>query len=160
MGTRPNIKIIPTSFDKMVGLTSIMLTVATIVFALWKYDSLPQSIATHFDAYGKVDKWGDKSSIWGLVIVLSIVSMVLLYIRPYARYFNHTVTITEDNAQFQYQNSYAMMTWMSFLISCIGLMLVSSIITFGRPMFWMLPLILVMIFGSIGYFVYRAMSYR
>ncbi len=160
MGTRPNIKIIPSSFDKIVGLTSIIFTCTTIVTVLWQYDSLPQSIATHFDAYGKPNEWGDKSSIWGLVIVLSIVSMVLLYIRQFARYFNHTVTITEENAQFQYQNSYTMMTWMSFLISSLGLMLVSSIIMIGRPFFWMLPLIILMIFGSIGYFIYRAMSKR
>lgn len=62
--------------------TALVLTiiVSPIIYLLVVYSKLPQVIAVHFGADGKADDFGDKSTLWVGIIIMSGVSAGLYFL--------------------------------------------------------------------------------
>lgn len=62
-------------------LVLIALAIALFHFGLvWFYfNSLPESIAIHFDFSGKADRWGKKQIIWSLPVIGFVCWMIMYF---------------------------------------------------------------------------------
>ncbi len=48
--------------------------ITPIVYLLFVYPQLPETVSTHFGIDGKANDWGSKRSLWGLVAILTFVT--------------------------------------------------------------------------------------
>jgi uncharacterized membrane protein len=56
-------------------LLVLLIAAIPIVYLLCIYNSLPQTIPTHFGFSGKPDGFGNKSSLWVTILIMSVVSI-------------------------------------------------------------------------------------
>ena len=55
----------------------LLIAAIPVVYLAYIYNSLPQTIPTHFGFSGKPDGFGNKSSIWVTVLIMSVLSIGL-----------------------------------------------------------------------------------
>ena len=84
MGERPKIKFDLTKTDKVIEVTGWTLLIGTWILAILSFPDLPESIPTHFNAAGEADGFGEKTNIFVLPIVGTIlfIGMTLIIQRP------------------------------------------------------------------------------
>jgi uncharacterized membrane protein len=84
------------------GLTAIVL-LASFGVAHWYWPSLPARVPTHFNAAGKVDRWGPKSTVWVVPVVGVVLAVFLTVLSRFPHTFNYPCPITSENAERQYR---------------------------------------------------------
>lgn len=104
-------------------------------WVLVRYSSLPDTVATHFDASGQADDWGPKWSILVLAGVMLLLSMGLAVLSTRPRAFNYPLEITTDNAQTVYREGERLMVWtlLGMVVTYAGIAW-STVLTGGAPL--------------------------
>lgn len=106
---RPELHLPPTSTERLLDVLAVGVLVGLILLPAYWYQALPDSIPHHFGADGSPDRWGHKRGIWlmpGIGLALYVL-FTWLNRRPHR--FNYLVTITPDNAEYQYRNATTML---------------------------------------------------
>lgn len=141
-----------------IGLVGVFAMLGLTTFY---YEQLPDQIPTHFNATGQPDSYGEKSTLWFLVIAGIVIYALILLVNRAPHIVNYSVPITPENAPRQYQNLQRMNRSMAAIISlCLAYILYAIIeMSLGDreslgP--WFVLLFLGLIFGVIGYYLYRA----
>ncbi|GAA4528510.1 DUF1648 domain-containing protein [Brachybacterium paraconglomeratum] len=102
---------------------------------LARYPSLPDTVATHFDASGQADDWGPKWSILVLAGVMLLLSLGLAALSSRPRAFNYPLEITADNAQTVYREGERLMVWTLLgLVAIYAGIAWSTVLTGGAPL--------------------------
>jgi uncharacterized membrane protein len=158
---RPAIDIPHTSQEVALEAIAIggifLVTVMVVLF----WSSLPALIPSHFGVSGTVDAWGDKRTILIFPGVGLVLYVLLTVVRRYPHNFNYAWPITEQNVQEQYQLACSLLTWLKMeimlLFAYLEWMTIQTALqqTAGLGFFF-LPLVLVIIFGTIGVYFYQA----
>jgi uncharacterized membrane protein len=100
---RPVLKLARSRAENVVdGLTAIVL-LASFGVALWYWPGLPARVPMHFNAAGKVDGWGPKSTVWLLPVVGLVLAAFLTVLSRFPHTFNYPCAITPENAERQYR---------------------------------------------------------
>ncbi len=86
----------------------------------WHWNSLPESIAIHFDGGGQVDGWGSRKELLVLPIVTGLLYFMFVVLARFPSSFNLPWTITPENAGKQYRLGRTfvlfMMLWMEAMM--------------------------------------------
>lgn len=90
---------------------TVLSTIGITAWLLVRYPSLPDTVATHFDASGQADDWGPKWSILVLAGIMVLLSLALAAMSTRPRGFNYPSEVTEDNAQAIYREGERMLVW-------------------------------------------------
>ena len=69
---KPKTKIPFQTIDFVIELVSITLLLLMWLHAIIEYNSLPDTIATHFNGSGKADDYGSKLMIWLMPIIATV----------------------------------------------------------------------------------------
>lgn len=77
------------------------LTLLALTVALWP--TLPQRLPLHFDAAGRPDGWGARSSFLTLPILGTVLYAALTVVRRFPHAYNYPWPITAANAERQYR---------------------------------------------------------
>ena len=80
---------------ELVALTALAVLIGSVLAA---YSGLPDTIATHFNAAGRVDGWGVKGTLLLLPVTSSLMYGVLTVLSRYPQVYNYVVPITAQNA--------------------------------------------------------------
>lgn len=163
MTYRPKIKVIPTNADKAVEITGIVTVLALWAYIAVSYNALPDIIPTHYGGGGKADGYGDKISILGLPAVATVIYIVITILNRFPHVFNYLSEITPENALVQYTNMTCMMRWLKLVVVVIfGSSAYQTIATArsADPQLgsWFLPVTMVLLYGTIFYFITKAIS--
>ncbi len=144
-----------TKFQKAIELITIIFLLLIWIYLIVSWDNLPDKIPGHYNAAGIVDRLGNKSEI----LLTPIVSLVLYTLLTIVSYFpsiwNVPNKVTEENREFTYGNlktmlilikmemviTYAYMTYCGIKTQSLGA--------------WFLPLDLMVIFGTIIYYIIK-----
>lgn len=80
METRPKIKIELTATEKVLELAGWILIAAVWLLTITNYNDLPEIIPVHYNGAGQADGFGEKSTIWTLPLIATIlfVGMTIL----------------------------------------------------------------------------------
>ena len=154
------IKIERNALDILESIVSILSIVGVAVYLILAWKTIPDQIPGHYNALGEVDRWSNKSEL----IVLPIIS-VLLYglitlIERYPQIWNTGVRVTEENraAVYRLLKSMIAVVKMFTLLMFASLTMISSL-GLNLPM-WYLLVFLVVLFGTIVYFIVRLTRLR
>ena len=153
---RPVIKPTLTIADYVLEGTSLWLLIAICAYAWLVYNSLPETIPTHFNIHGQVDGYGSKWSVFIFPALALVLYIALSILNRFPHVFNYPVAITSENALRQY-------TLATRLLRIIktSVMIVFSIILIlttrqnlpGIHSGFLIPVILILMFGPIIYYL-------
>jgi len=147
-----------------------LAALAALALGIWAvaraWPELPERIPMHFDLAGRPDGWGSR----GTVLLLPGASLFLYLMlsavqRIPARWYNYPVALTEENRARQYRLARDLI--LSLKAAVLGLFahityaLVETAL--GRAAGlgpWLIPAWLVVIFGTVGLYLARALRAR
>jgi uncharacterized membrane protein len=162
MSLRPRIKPKSSAFDQMLEALGWILLVIFWCYILSSYDSLPETIPTHFNLSGQADGFGKRSSIFLLPAITSALFFGLTLLNRFPHVFNYPVEINETNAEHQYRLATRLLRWLKTWIVILFLLVSISGITEAyatrsNMIAWTLPLgMLGLLIGLIVYLVAAA----
>lgn len=105
ISNRPKIKVPYQSIDIVIECISITLIVLMWLYLLTEYLSLPDIVASHFDAKGEHTDYGSKTFILILPAVATLMYLVFSIVNRYPHLHNYFINITEENAFKNYRFS-------------------------------------------------------
>jgi uncharacterized membrane protein len=163
---RPVLDIPLSSMEIIIEITAVLGMFFSIYIIIQSWAILPNTIPTHFGPSGKPDGWGGKESLLllpGLGILLIYVPMTILNRFPHI--FNYLRPITEQNARVQYYYARLFMSCLKveivWLFAYMSWRTVETALGKAEGMgLWSLPMILILIFGTIGIYIYKSFQAR
>lgn len=160
MEKRPRIKIEPTSLDKVVDLAGWLILAFLWVMILLNYADLPDTIPTHFNAAGKADDYGSKSTIFMLPVIATILYAGMTRLNLFPHIFNFPMKITAENALRQYTSSTQMIRYVKLVIVFLFTLIVFKTMQTATGKsdglgFWFLPLVLMLVLTPVIFFLIR-----
>ena len=105
MADRPKIKLNLSKSDKVIEITSWALLIGIWVLAILNFSDLPETIPTHYNGAGEADGFGEKTNIFVLPVIGTILFIGMTILNNYPHIFNYPSTITNENAYNQYSNA-------------------------------------------------------
>jgi uncharacterized membrane protein len=157
---RPKIKIQPTKIEWVLELIGLLGIIFTVVITVTSYNDLPDSIPRHFNALGQPDGFSRKPILFILSAVTLVTYLIMTIGLKFPHVFNYPLEITEENAERQYRNATLMMRVIKTIIVVMFGYLTYATIQIGLGEMqglgtWIIPTMLTLVLGTVGYFVHR-----
>ncbi len=163
MNKRPRMKLQLNQTDKILEVLGWVSVVGIWALTLTNYSILPEIIPIHFNGAGKADGFGNKTHIFILPIISTLLFIGLTTLNKHPHMFNYPSQITKENAVHQYTNATRMMRVLKLVIVVLfGLIVFRKIqIVNGHADglgTWFLPLTMGMIFIPMLYFLIKSLK--
>lgn len=100
---RPKLKISLSWKEKILILISTLCVIAMWVYLYISWSNLPSIIPIHFGITGAPDRFGNKSNVFLLPIIASIMHILLVVLSKMPHCFNYPVSVTEKNGEALYK---------------------------------------------------------
>jgi uncharacterized membrane protein len=128
MNKRPRIKLQLNQTDKILEIVGWISVVGIWALPLINYFDLPEIIPIHFNGAGKADGFGNKTHIFVLPIISTLLFIGLTILNKRPHIFNYPSQITKENAVHQYTNATRMMRVLKLVIVLLfGLIIFKTI---------------------------------
>ena len=153
------------SFEKTLEILGIMGLILSCVILLTNWSTLPSRIPNHFGSSGEPNSWGGKS----ILIVYMIITVSLFTVLTFAGLFPHKCNyawpITEANAAAQYQITRSMLSCLKAQIMWLFVFVEWKTIQIAREGtgilgIYSLPTLLLMTFGTVGFYLLKGYRNR
>ena len=105
MNANPKIKVKPTLFTTIIEIINYFSLILFWVITSLVYKHLPNKIPTHYNGFGEVDAYGDKTTIFLLPLIATVLFLIVSISAKNPHTFKYSITITEQNAEAQYKNA-------------------------------------------------------
>ena len=116
MNKRPRIKLQLKQTDKILEVVGWVSVFGIWALPLINYFDLPEIIPIHFNGAGKADEFGNKTHIFILPIISTLLFIGLRTLNKHPHIFNYPNQITKENALDQYTNATRMMRVLKLVI--------------------------------------------
>jgi len=83
------------------------------------YNHLPQTIPSHFNIKGEVDGYGDKSTIFILIVLHIGITALLNWVGNHPEQHNYPIAITDENRAQQYKLSSQLVQRLNVIVGFI-----------------------------------------
>lgn len=160
---RPVLKLKYSTFEKILEVIALISLISAFVLTFIYWPRIPERIVTHFDLSGTPSSYGGKGSLIIMPVVGVALYLLITLLSKFPHSFNYIVDITEENASFQYRNARALMLCIKVEIMCMFACLqwsfiIESLESASSLGILFLPVFLIIIFGTLTYFVKRSVK--
>lgn len=143
--------------------TGILLLLLIWGLTVITYFHSPEIIPVHFNALGKADSYGSKTTIWFLPALATAIYAGLSWLNKFPHVFNYMVSITEDNALKQYTNATGMLRFLKLAVVFIftAIILITYFTAQGDikgPGAWFLPVMILLVMLPTIIFVVKSLK--
>jgi uncharacterized membrane protein len=150
MHSNPKIKPAKDTIDRVLEIASLVFLCLLWAFVVYSYNTLPETIPTHFNAVGEPDGYGEKSTLFILPVLATLIYFGMGWINQYPYKFNYTVVINEGNAASQYKLATRLLRVLKLvvLIVFIAIVLFTHLTISGKTAgigSWFLPVAIALI---------------
>ncbi|MBM7607185.1 putative membrane protein [Lysinibacillus composti] len=151
---RPIIIFPKTKLEKVADWVGISLFLVAIFYIIIMWGNIPNEVPGHFNSKGEVDRWGTKFEILILPVIGAFLFVLLSLLEKAPHMHNYPKRLNESNVEQFYLASRKMLNMIkniclllfTFLTIQIVRVSLGEIYTLGV---WFLPIILIIIFGTI-----------
>lgn len=163
MTKQPKIEVPRSSFETFFNVVGVLIFTATLLFLFLQYGDLPEHVPGHYNEAGKADRWGSKGELHWLPLIGACLWIGMTILERYPHTFNY-INLTEENVEFQYKNGRRMINVlkneMLILFSYITVqsIRVANGTAEGLGVLF-LPIFLLIIFGSLLFFVMKMLRH-
>ncbi|HEX3047578.1 MAG TPA: DUF1648 domain-containing protein [Bacillota bacterium] len=166
--SRPVIKIPITRQEIVLEIIGLLGMIGIITYLSMNWARIPDTVPQHFGFSGKVDSWGSKGILVVLPVVMGAFYLLLTVLGRFPHQVNYAVEITAENAAAQYLNARRLIRWLKFeliyIFSYIEFRTIQIAINAGQSPGGLetafLPIALLAVFATLGYFIYRSVRFR
>jgi len=116
---RPRLKIPYESFDIIIEGISITLLILIWLYVISEYAQMPEIVASHFNAKGEADDFGNKIMVWLIPAIATALYLLMFILSRFPHLHNYMINITEDNAYKNYRFSARMLRIVNLFITSI-----------------------------------------
>lgn len=142
-------------YDIVINLICLLLLLGVAGYLAANWSSIPDKIPSHYNAVGEVDSWGNKMELLVLAIIGWIMYIGITVLEQFPQVWNTGVTVTEENKARIYPILKMMISTLKLLVVGVFVFLaLNSALAKALPL-WFLPVFLVLMFGSIVFFIVR-----
>ncbi len=142
-------------YDIVINLICLLLLLGVAGYLAVNWSSIPDKIPSHYNAVGEVDSWGNKMELLVLAIIGWIMYIGITVLEQFPQVWNTGVTVTEENKARIYPILKMMISTLKLLVVGVFVFLaLNSALAKALPL-WFLPVFLVLMFGSIVFFIVR-----
>ena len=113
---RPVLRIKLTSADKLLEVGGWIILSLLWVILILKFTNIPDTIPIHYSVTGKPDSFGNKTTIFLLPILGTILFAGMTILNNYPHVFNYPTKITNQNAERQYTIATKLIRYLKFII--------------------------------------------
>lgn len=164
MKNRPVLKIKQTPIEKILNIIAFVIFLGSILYILFEWSSMPNEVPGHYNAIGEVDRWGRKGELWIVPFVGLVLWVGLSILEKFPHIHNYS-NLTEDNAEQQYKNSRLMLNFLKNEILLIFAYINWKDIQVAKGQaeslgICFLPIFLIIIFGTLIFFVLRSLRLK
>ena len=145
-----------TLFQKIFNILSILLLAFILLYPAIKWNQLPDRIISHWGFSGQADGWSGKSSVLFTPVISLILYIPITIIIRCPSVWNMPGKITERNKRWAYRNIKNMLVILKFLIMTNFAYLTWSSIQQKKLGAFYMILDLILIFGSMAFFIRRS----
>lgn len=157
--SRPIIKPPLSLNDKVVEVVSSILMITTWILTLSCYTYLPDTIPIHYNFKGAADGYGDKSTVFILPSIATLLFLLLTVLNKYPHIFNYPTKITENNALRQYTIATKMLRCLKLIISIIFGFISYKIMTYSSSIgVWFIPILFIILAAVLSYFIIKSLG--
>lgn len=133
-------------------LIGTVMIVVYIVFLIFMWDRIPDTVATHFNAAGEADAYGSKISLIIEPVMMVILFLILSLVERVPSLWNFPVKLTDENKDRLFAIGIAMLGFMKILV--LGLLIVAGLSCIFPgfpvwPLYTLITLIVCVIAGGI-----------
>ncbi len=140
---------------------SILSLLTFFIFTYFTWPSVPQRIPDHFGWSGMPNSWGSKGLLPTMIYVTLFVYILFSISSRYPKAINFPISFKEDNSKIQLQLGFSLILWIKaeVVVICSFLGIQGIRVALGKTEGlgqYILPILLVVLFGTIAIFIYRA----
>ncbi|RLL46604.1 DUF1648 domain-containing protein [Oceanobacillus piezotolerans] len=165
--SNPIIKVNRSKFEKVFDIIALFIYFASIVYLIADWPSIPDKVPGHYNLAGEVTRWDSKAMLFLMPIIgLLIIWVPSSVLERYPHLHNYS-RLTEENAERLYKNSIRMMNVMkNEILILFSLLNLESVYIAKNEMQssllggWDMVISLVIIFGSIAFFIWKSFKLR
>ncbi|WP_010283219.1 DUF1648 domain-containing protein [Bacillus timonensis] len=164
MSERPVIKLPKTLSEKILETLSIVILLGIYGYIIVNWSEIPDRVPTHFNFAGEPDSWGGKGSILILPIIATFLFKTMFILSKFPHIHNYPIEVTPENAESIYRISRKMLITINFFLTfflAIGAWEMANVAQGNEGLgMWYLIGLLVSIFGTMGYYIYKMIKLR
>ena len=113
---RPKIVLEPTIADKIKTTFAFCLLMILWGFSIWIFSKAPDSVPSHFDLQGNVDRYSNKYTLLLLPLLGTIIFFVLNYLSKKPHVLNYAYSLNKDNYAAAYKNATSMLHILKLIV--------------------------------------------
>ena len=145
----------------IIGSTLLILLIVT-TFMYW--GKAPDIVPTHFNFKGEIDAYGSKNTLFILLPIVIIAYTGLAVLSKYPQVCNYCIEITPRNKEKQYSMASTFIRVINVEIVAIFFYSQVSIaiaMNNGKGLsIAFLPIALFILYGSIGFYIYKSVRFK
>lgn len=162
MNNKPVLDIPKTLFKKLLDSITAIVYLAGIVYTIVIWSQLPDQVPAHYNAAGDVNRWGSKWELILLPVIAALLAVFMSFLEKHPEWHNY-MKLNENNIEFQYKNSRMLLNVLKnecvllfvFLTYSTEQVALGNIDSLGIVF---LPVFLIIIFGSMAFFIARSLK--
>lgn len=145
-------------YNNIVEVLCILFLVGISVYLIANWNTIPNQIPGHYDGAGNVDRWGGKGELLILPIAGWILYIGITILEAFPQIWNTGVTITEENRERVYRILKNMIGTVKLLmVGSFAYLSMEQSLSVALPGYFT-PLFLMLIFGTLAYFIVKLMK--
>ncbi|MHC6180016.1 DUF1648 domain-containing protein [Clostridium sp. JNZ X4-2] len=148
-------KIKKNKYDIIVNFLSLLSLAGAVIFLIVSWETIPAEIPGHYNAAGEVDKITDKSSLIVLLAVGWIMFVGLSIVEKFPQIWNAGMQVTDQNKEKVYRILKTMIGTIKLSLALVFSYLTIYSTTGKNLSSLFLPVLLILVFGSMGFFVFQ-----
>lgn len=160
---RPKLRIVLNARDKIFEISGWILVPLIWIFAIYYFLKLPQIIPTHFNSDGIADNFGNKTSLFIIPIITTVLFTALSFLNKFPHLFNYRNEITPENALRQYTSATRLIRYLKNMITLIfGIILTDFVGNIYNqsviPSVLVLPVILLLLILPVLFMLFKNLN--
>jgi len=162
---RPVLDLSRSSFEKTLDIFGAMGLLFMIAMIAFYWSSLPERIPSHFGGSGRPEAWSGKSMLLVLPSISAVLYTGLTVLSRYPHIYNYAWPITPQNAATQYRLARQMVivlkTEIVWIFAYLDWQTIQTALGHAQGLGQaFLPIFLLIIFGSLGFYLYKGFQAR
>lgn len=148
------------ALDRLMNRLSLLVLLGTAVFLMVYWHRIPTRVPMHFNAAGEIDRWGSRAELLVLPVISWLMYGLLTVVEQFPGSWNTGVKITEENRERVYGLLGHLLSTLKLLIIVMDAW-ITLWCALARPLpGWFLPVVLVVLFGDMIYWLVRVIRAR
>lgn len=147
-------------YDIIREILCLVMLIGSSLYLILNWSAFPEQIPGHYNAAGEVDRWGKKSELLFVPIVVWIMYVFVSVLERFPMIWNTGITVTEENKDRIYRILKNLIGTMKLLVTgtfvCIEMFQAAAQALPG----WFLPVSMGSLLGSMIYYIAKLVKNR